>query len=68
MATALTQSDVDKLERAIALGVRTVQYANGSVTYQDTSSMLRALTYAKNQIAAASQQMTPSTLAVFARD
>lgn len=68
MATALTQSDVDKLERAIALGVRTVQYANGSVSYQDTASMLRALAYAKNQLLAAAQQMTPSTLAVFGRD
>jgi len=68
MATALTQADVDKLERAIALGVRTVQYANGQVTYQDTASMLRALAYAKNQLLSAAQQQTPSTYAVFNRD
>lgn len=65
---ALTQSDVDKLKRAIASGVRTVQYAAGSVSYQTTEEMLRALTFAENDLRASSDQATPSALAVFGRD
>lgn len=67
MATALTQDDVDKLEKAIARGVRTVQYATHSVTYQSTSDMLKALDYAKQQLASASDKRPPSTLASFDR-
>ncbi|HEY4775893.1 MAG TPA: hypothetical protein VIH40_13865 [Xanthobacteraceae bacterium] len=67
MATTLTQSDIDKLEKAIARGVLRVEYAQGSVTYQSIDDMLKALAYAKNAIAAASDKQTPSTLAVFDR-
>lgn len=62
---ALTQTDIDKLEKAIARGVRTVQYASGSVTYQSVDEMLKALAYAKNAVGINKQ--TPSTLAVFDR-
>lgn len=65
---ALTQADVDKLKRAIASGVRTVQYSAGSVTYQSTAEMLRALDFAVNDLLASADQKTPSTLAVFGRD
>lgn len=68
MATALTQTDIDKLEKAIARGVMRVEYSNGSVTYQSTSDMLKALAYAQNAIASAANKQVPSTLAVFCRD
>jgi hypothetical protein len=64
---ALTQTDIDKLEKAIALGVRTVQYTDHSVTYQSTTDMLKALDYAKQQLAAAGEKRPPSTLAIFDR-
>lgn len=66
--TALTAADVAALEKAIARGVKTVQYANQTVTYQSTADMLRALDYARSATAPASQKPTNSTLAVFARD
>ena len=65
---ALSQTDVDKLKRAIASGVRSVTYSSGTVTYQSTAEMLRALAFAENQMRTAAEQMTPSTLAVFGRD
>jgi len=65
---ALSQSDIDALKKAISRGVQRVEYASGSVTYQSTDQMLKALTFAENDIAAASQKATPSTLAVFSRD
>lgn len=67
MATALTQSDIDKLEKAIARGLLRVEYSSGSVTFQSTADMLKALAYAKDAIAAAGDKQTPSTLAVFDR-
>ena len=67
MATSLTQSDIDKLEKAIARGVTRVEYSNGAVSYQSTSDMLKALAYAKNAIATAANKRVPSTLAVFDR-
>jgi microcompartment protein CcmL/EutN len=66
-ATALTQGDVDKLEKAIARGVKTVQYANQSVTYHSMAEMFEALNYAKNALASSTNKATGSTLAVFDR-
>ncbi len=67
MTTALTQTDIDKLEKAIARGIRRVQYTSGTVEYQSTADMLKALAYAKDAIATASAKQTTSTLAVFDR-
>lgn len=66
--TALTAEDVAALEKAIARGVKTVQYANQTVTYQSTADMMRALDYARNATTPASQRQGNSTLAVFSRD
>ncbi|WP_428673691.1 phage head-tail joining protein [Reyranella sp.] len=66
--TALTQSDVDKLERAIATGALRVSYSSGSVEYRSLDEMMRALAFAQNQLLSSAQQGTPSTLAVFGRD
>lgn len=68
MATALTQSDVDKLERAIVTGALRVSYSSGSVEYRSLDEMMRVLAFAQNQLLSSAQQMTPSTLAVFGRD
>jgi hypothetical protein len=40
---AFTTDDVTRLERAIASGQLTVRYADRSITYQNTESMLKAL-------------------------
>lgn len=65
---ALSQTDIDKLKKAIAKGVRKVEYTSGSVEYQSVPDMLKALAFAENEIAGGSQKNTPSTLAVFMRD
>jgi hypothetical protein len=65
---ALSQTDIDKLKKAIAKGVRRVEYPSGVVEYQSTDDMLKALAFAENDIAGASSKNTPSTLAVFGRD
>ena len=65
---ALTQADIDKLKRAIASGVKSVTYSSGTVTYQSTEEMLKALRFAENDLAAVGDKSTPSTLAVFGRD
>jgi hypothetical protein len=51
---AISQTDVDNLERAVATGELTVVYDGRSVTYRSIAELLRALDYAKAQIATAS--------------
>jgi len=66
---ALSQTDIDKLKKAIAKGVRRVEYPSGVVEYQSTDDMLKALAFAEADIAGTSStRNTPSTLAVFGRD
>jgi hypothetical protein len=66
---ALTQTDIDKLKKAITRGVLKVEYANEAVTYQSVDQMLKALAFAEAEVAgASSSRNTPSTLAVFSRD
>lgn len=66
---ALTQTDIDKLKRAIAKGVRKVEYPSGAVEYQSIDDMLKALAFAEADVAGtSSSRNTPSTLAVFGRD
>lgn len=66
---ALTQTDIDKLKKAIARGVLRVEYANESVTYQSIDQMLKALAFAQAEVdGSSSERYTPSTLAVFGRD
>ena len=40
---AWTQSDIDKLKKAMAKGVRRVRYISGEVEYQDVADMERVL-------------------------
>ena len=66
MATALTQSDLDKLDKAIALGVRRVTYSSGTVEYQSLDDMMKARAFIANQLGQdAATGM--STLAEFCR-
>lgn len=67
--TILSQTDVDKLKKAIARGVLKVEYENEAVTYQSIEQMLKALAFAEAEIAGTdAPRYTPSTLAVFGRD
>lgn len=65
---ALSQTDLDKLDRAIARGVLRVEYSSGAVTYQSITDMLKARTFVANEIASSANKNPPSTLAVFGRD
>lgn len=65
---ALTQTDLDKLDKAIARGVLRVEYTDGAVQYQSIDQMLKARSFIADQIAGPSRRSPPSTLAVFGRD
>lgn len=65
---ALTQSDLDKLDKAIARGVLRVEYADGAVQYQSIEQMLTARKFVAGEVGGASRQSSSSSLAVFSRD
>lgn len=65
MATALTQTDLDRLEAALAKGVRTVSYGGNTVTFGSSAELLSAIAYVKAQLAGGNGGMT--TFASFAR-
>lgn len=67
MATALTQADLDRLEKAYVSGVRTVAYGDRSVTYSSAADMLKAIQYAKAALAGEANKPVPSTYASFER-
>jgi hypothetical protein len=68
MATALTQADLDKLEKAYVRGVRSVSYGNGNtVTFASGAEMLKAIQYAKAALAGEANKPVPSTYASFER-
>lgn len=49
---ALTQTDVDTLERALATGTMRVRFADGrEVTYRSSTELLEAIRYTKDQVA-----------------
>lgn len=51
---AVTQADIDALEKVLASGVLTVRYQDRTVTYQTTESMQKELARMKCDLAAAS--------------
>ncbi len=51
---ALTQTDVDNLETALASGELTVEYEGRRVTFRSVAELTAALSYAKQAVAAAS--------------
>lgn len=66
MATALTQADLDKLDKAIVSGVRRVTYSSGTVEYQSIDDMMKARAFAASQLGQGSAGGMTS-LAVFCR-
>lgn len=52
---AITQDDLDKLDKAIVSGVMTVEYADHRVTYQTISEMLKAKSIMEGQLAASAR-------------
>lgn len=67
MATALTQADLDRLEKAYAKGVRTVRYGGEEVTFASGDEMQKAIAYVKQALASDADKPSPSTYAVFER-
>jgi len=63
---AWTQAQIDALRDAIATGVRTVNYGEKTVTYQDSSAMLAALHAMESEISASTSGR--STLVGMSRD
>lgn len=53
---ALTQTDIDKLEKAMVSGILTVEIEGRRVTYQSIEAMKLALDYARAQVAAPETQ------------
>jgi hypothetical protein len=65
---AWTQTDLDTLESAIKLGVRNVQYPDGSaVTYHSLDEMLRLRDAMRQAINTAAGVTTRSTLVSFTK-
>lgn len=66
---SISQTDVDRLERALARGELTVETSDGSrVTYRSIDELLKALAYAKQVLATAVAGSTTQSFATFTRD
>ena len=65
MATSLTQADLDRLEAALAKGVRTVSYGGNTVTFGSVQELKEAISYVKAQLDTSGGSMT--SFASFAR-
>lgn len=70
MTVALTQTDLDRLEAALATGELTVDYGEGRrVTYRSIAELRQAIDYTKAQLQAASADgATTSSVTSFTRD
>jgi hypothetical protein len=53
---AYTQADLDRLDRAIASGVLTVEVAGRRMTYQDVDALLKARSHVASQLAGVGAQ------------
>jgi hypothetical protein len=62
---ALSQTDLDKLDKAIASGVRRVTYSSGTVEYQSLDDMMKARSFIAAQLGSTPASMT--SLAEFHR-
>jgi hypothetical protein len=65
---AWTQTDVDKLKAAIASGVKSVVYADRTVSYHSLDEMLKALAVMEAEVAGAAASGGSTTYASFARE
>jgi arginase family enzyme len=53
---ALTQADLDRLDRAIASGTLTVEVAGRRITYQSVDALLTARSHVAKQVAGVGPQ------------
>lgn len=65
---ALTKSDIDALERALASGELTVEYGGRRVTYRSIAELKAALDYAQAALAQTSPTSNQYSLAAFNRN
>lgn len=65
---ALTQADVDALEKALVSGELTVEYDGRRVTFRSTAEIRDALAYAKAAVAGQSAAPVTVSVAAFTRD
>lgn len=65
---AVTQGDLDKLDRAIALGVQTVTYQSGTVSYRSMDDMLKARAHIAGLLGSSTAKASMTSLAEFHRD
>jgi hypothetical protein len=65
---AWTQTDLDRLDAAIASNVRTVTYADGrTVTYQDVDKMLQLRMTMRGEVIGDAARATPRTRTIIGR-
>lgn len=67
MATSWTQSDIEKLERAIAdgLGARSITFENQTVTFGSIAEMLQLLATMRGAVTAAAGSSQRTRYAAF---
>lgn len=65
---ALSQTDLDNLEKALASGRLTVEYDGQRVTFQSFEELRKRIAYVRNQIAGAPLRRTMISHAEFRRD
>lgn len=64
---ALTQADLDRMERALVSNVLTVEVDGERVTYHSKAELLKAIGYVSARVQGSSQPVTQSYVA-FSRD
>lgn len=65
---ALSQADVDALEKALASGELTVEYDGRRTTFRSVEELRRAIAYVKDAVAAQSAAPVTVSVAAFTRD
>lgn len=67
---AITQTDIDRLEKALMRGELSVDYDGTRVTYRSTDELKSAIAYAKGQlnVTQGKPTRTTQTFAQFTRD
>jgi hypothetical protein len=64
---SVTQADLDKLDKAIALGVLRVTYTSGTVEYQSIDAMLKARAHIADLLGSGTAKASMTSLVEFHR-
>lgn len=67
-AGPICQADLDKLDKAIVLGVQRVTYTSGTVEYRNMDDMMKARAHAAALLGVGDTKQGMSSLVVFCRD